>query len=669
MKIQYHPTRLLKELEKNPEGYLQDFLSDISNTEISIRDYELGNYLLDFKEGILAAFGFTGSVQIPYHQDEKGLVLALLRILIEKALEDELEALLLRADVSYSDLWTLLGALCVHVQNFSTERGATKGAPIIELVGGKYHIRIPDHVVIVERNLSVAAIVRIMLCVGDDFLVNYLSNHVNREGVAGKFLSLTNLVARNEGFRGDGNVVTTYVTNSSVRNLQKATKNFRGDFGLRLHHACLAARSNVVQPHNLEMSIDFSAPGNSVKSLLDTLQSSQEVVFLRGCLDVEDRGEPCVYPYVDFFDDKGILRHHIDSEEYSLVGQRQICVVSSLGGQRILLRKFANQIRGTRGVIGFVVDLARAVQAGVRDLHIDAADELIERYQLDVGLRIALINELAVLDRKGAIFWILTGWDEIPKEMVTNAVMLIRPLRSYLLLTTDLYRTRASLYGDENTASWSIHNVLVALRYDDNQIRDFIDQFVARNPSVNAVMIRRLAAQLPGLASLPVGLEYICRSYADSPVDVLFNFLNRCDGADAAKKIVGQMFSHGGYYSFAELHYDQFANLEPVRFDYVRDQFGGNSGEIVEELFESAVRGDVLQPLLNSPNAYRFIVPEIGYLLLAAVISVPDPRINLKLAHDILLTHPDDVFPRIWLLYAAWGADEAAVAQCQQMIS
>jgi hypothetical protein len=229
-----------------------------------------------------------------------------------------------------------------------------------------------------------------------------------------------------------------------------------------------------------------------------------------------------------------------------------------------------------------------------------------------------------------------------------------------------------------------IDGAVYVLPFDRDQVADFVTQYCDLDDEASETRIHRLAAELPGLASLPGGIEYICENAPkDSIVEILLGFINKDQQEtgylllspdriadyrgglpeweavaiqDAFKIIMANVAPSGRSVAgtLAQLSVQETAQriwwVEPDKL------------KSATQWFDRAVRSRVLQANGDDTATFRFTTSEVGYLLSAIHVGYSlEPFPQLDVAHRKWLEHQSDEITRCWLGYALWRTEQYTV--------
>lgn len=358
------------------------------------------------------------------------------------------------------------------------------------------------------------------------------------------------------------------------------------------------------------------------------------------------------------------------NELASSTNQRLILAASPGGGktrlqQEILLRACDSH------VYHLWIDLAQFAMSGIHSLPRFAANQILTGLNQDRDRVVHLEDDLVRLDLGGQICWHLDRWDEVPKTDSRWVAHGIAALSQFLLSSSNPSLVIEQFESNALTPS----SILTIQPFTQSQIVEFLKANLTER-SETTIAIERRAIQLPGLARLPNGLEYLClHPEHETVIDLLLGYINsnlrrRGDSLlnpeelvfETLHEITLQSDSLGSAYLVVKALCRRtkvtFIDVAEISIDEILPYMGANNreenGKLAIERMEKAVQGKLLQSNRDG-RTYAFVVPEVGYLLGALSILVQHHgRRWLDAALKEFQRDPSDPLRQMTLALGAW---------------
>lgn len=355
-----------------------------------------------------------------------------------------------------------------------------------------------------------------------------------------------------------------------------------------------------------------------------------------------------------------------------------LVIVAPPGGGKTRLLQEVLLLSARTHTYHLYLDVAEFSVPRFRTFYHFAAYEILTFTGSDRRDILKLESELLRLDTNGNIVWYLDNWN-------------CNSQRDLSLVNRSLAGLGKSILS---AASSFLPNELLSLNCKDapsfvtiqpftqTQIAEFIKtNSTSRNPA--RTRIERRALQLPGLARLPQGLQYICAHPEHETVtDMLLGFLNstlqknneavfnlqNLDHPNLAEAInessaIGSAFlivkALGNWTRGTAIDFDYIAVDAILPYMGMGNQVENRRGAI--ERIERAVEGKLVQANADG-RTFRFVVPEIGCLLAAFVRLLQHHRNRwLGIAFEQFHAIPFDSICEMMLALGAWHQEKNAL--------
>lgn len=375
--------------------------------------------------------------------------------------------------------------------------------------------------------------------------------------------------------------------------------------------------------------------------------------------------------YLQYIDLEDASQKQITIDELTNASMKRLVLTAPPGGgktrlqQELILRVRASPIYH----IG--INLKTYISSGLQSFHQFAALELLKLLEQPFGTLIRLAEDLLMLDLEHKIWWHIDGWDDVAMlehRAISSAIAL---LSRYTLSTSSPSYTVEQLKGNNESPNGFIN----IQPFAPEQIHEFINL----NSAKHGTRIQHRVSQLPGLARLPSGLEFISKfSENETFVETLFGYINRnlqsigeptIDRANlvfsSPKEFESASESFIAAYLVAKAivgHAIASKPLSVIKLDEILPYMGATSREENHKLathrLEQGVRAKFW--MRNPENqTFQFIVPEVGWLLFAiALFTSVVSRRWLDYALGQYQQDPCNPLYQMMLTLAMWHEEE-----------
>ena len=304
-----------------------------------------------------------------------------------------------------------------------------------------------------------------------------------------------------------------------------------------------------------------------------------------------------------------------------------------------------------------------------------AANEILTRIDSDRRDILNLENDLLMLDMNGNIVWYLDDWDSKSKRDLSSVSSSLAGLGKFTFATSNPFLA-IEMFSSNRISPPSFVTIHP---FTQTQIAEFIKANSAnQNPA--RTRIERRALQLPGLAKLPGGLQYICSHPEHATVvDIIFGFINsnlhknheplfnlENLGVDNPSYAMSESSALGSAFLIAKTLCNRASgtaiDFDNIRVEEILPYMGlGNRTEnqqLAIERLEQARQGSFLQ-VNGDGQTFRFAVPEIGFLLAAiATLSQHHNRRWLDVALEQFHANPYDPICEMMLALGGWRREQ-----------
>lgn len=310
-----------------------------------------------------------------------------------------------------------------------------------------------------------------------------------------------------------------------------------------------------------------------------------------------------------------------------------------------------------------------------RTFHHFAANEILTRIDSDRRDILKLENDLLMLDMDGDIVWYLDNWDSNCQRESSSASN-FAGLGKFILATSN-----PSLAMEQLSSNGVAPSGFVEIQpFTQTQIAEFMK---TNSPNQNPARTRieRRAWQLPGLARMPDGLQYICAHLEqETVVDVLLGFINshleknkespfslvNLDQPNLAETISESSALGSGFLIVkALLNRTRGAMIDFNSFgaDTILPYMGASNQvenrRLASERIGRAVQGKLLQ-VNDDGRTFQLVVPEIAYLFASLDILSQHRRKHwLNFAVGQFRLNPRDPFYQMMLALGVWGQESS----------
>jgi hypothetical protein len=521
-----------------------------------------------------------------------------------------------------------------------------------------------------QEPFSTSKIKNLVATLGNDWLIRYLESYTLNKNIPSLYQSLAEKQAR----------IFHWVEEKSSRWLNKS-------------QAGLCARLWVMQESRPSITPPIGREGlvrNMIALALDQSKigraeaaqkqsTIQDEFFTAYAKKLDEflssqEEQPFIVPDTQVEDEQGNLN---PSSLEDVAGIHGFCLLVGLpGGGKSRVQAWVARKRLSENLgIDIFLDLREYVKTGMASPYEFAANKLIQWLEISVDFE-EMRSFLIELDRKAMLYWHVENWDRITKDDQK------RCLSSLASLTTLLISTEYPLEieGFSNQHSLLPQKQVFHLpRWDERKISLFIEQYIHQNPDDVHSHIKALVQQLPGLASLPAGLRYICESNLASLVDILIGFLNTQQVSmgypqvaislvhskstsfmdwgnpfvNEIYEVVSAILRHGPVKEFDVSRLESIDGIMLGSRLLFQDENLKARTTRAEAMLEAGCYGGLLYR--RSSKSYAFTVPEIGYLMaVISVYSAYDPDFILKQARDFSSHYPQEPSVHILMDYIKW---------------
>lgn len=391
-----------------------------------------------------------------------------------------------------------------------------------------------------------------------------------------------------------------------------------------------------------------------------------------------------VAPNLEYADLLGAVSRPASIDDFSSSKNQHLFLTAPPGGGKTRLQQELLLRARNSGTFHLWIEIRDFPSSGFRSFHRFAANQLLDLVCGNPELLFRLEDDLISLDRNGRICWHLNGWDELAhSDRLSTATECVR-LSQFILSTSN----QAHTLGIFKSRGLSLSGVVKIQPFTQNQILEFIRANLTGD-IVNGGRIGTRTLQLPGIARLPGGLEYICAHFEDETcVDILLGYLDfaltqigqpkidpnelvydglkeigwQSDVLTSAYLIAKATLNHSRRISNDAVIKTRYSSssehLSQIQIDEISPYMGTTKREenrqLAMERIEKVIRGKLLQ-VNDDGQTYRFVVPEIGYLLAAiAVLSRVHGRRWLDRALRVFEKDPHNPIHQMTLALGAW---------------
>ncbi|MDL1894634.1 hypothetical protein FBQ82_00025 [Anaerolineae bacterium CFX7] len=318
-------------------------------------------------------------------------------------------------------------------------------------------------------------------------------------------------------------------------------------------------------------------------------------------------------------------------EMVNSTNQRLIITAPPGGGKTRLLQEIL-LLRPAAPAYHLYINVAEFTVPRFRTFYHFAAYEILTRNDSDRRDIFNLENDLLMLDMNGNIVWYLDDWDS-NSQRDSSSVSSLAGLGKFILATSSPF-----LAMEQLSSNRAAHPRYVKIQpFTQTQIAEFI-KTNSTNQNPSRTQIERRALQLPGLAQLPGGLQYICaHREQETVVDTLLGFINShfekneepvFDLKNLDHQNLPETKSDSSTLGSGFLIVKALSNrtrgttidFSNIGIDAIVPYMGAsNQAEnrrLAIERIGRAVQGKLLQVNADG-QTFRFVVPEIAHLLVA----------------------------------------------------
>jgi len=280
-----------------------------------------------------------------------------------------------------------------------------------------------------------------------------------------------------------------------------------------------------------------------------------------------------------------------------------------------------------------IISLRAFFNPGHRDFYKFVAFSITDDLELSSEIEMHLIRS----NKTKEILWCFEDYDLLSPSDKSFAQQILSGLGAFVVSTADAHQILSEMRSRQLDLPDSIVTILPL---DADEQLEFIEQFVSMYPEAERHFIDHIISILPGLASLPGGLRFICENtQVESITQLLFDFVNRNQtrlGYPPLGRTVEVDVQFGWLHQFdspcvqsafeivkytmtktqevsLELDLSRLT-IQRVERGLILEQPG--PAVSVQTLFERAEQGQlIVGNLENTGKSWRFVVPEFGMLL------------------------------------------------------
>jgi hypothetical protein len=319
---------------------------------------------------------------------------------------------------------------------------------------------------------------------------------------------------------------------------------------------------------------------------------------------------------------------------------RGFCLLSGLpGGGKTQIQVWIARKRKSEDMgYDFFLDLVEYARSGFTNPFDFAAHFLVRSLRMSAGfeaVRSTLIDE----EKNRGIFWHVENWDRLHEEAQSRCLSSLSGLSTVLFSTEDADKVTGLAKKQQLDLPQQVYHILP---WKDRKKSLFVETYLRKKPGENPMEILTRMDQLPGLASLPAGVGYLCDHYAEAPVELMIGYLSahqvaygnlpvevsiRYSGpqlqvdwgnpvVNEVYEIAGLLLRHGPMNVYNRNRVDP---IDPILLAS-RLQNSGATWEArirqASEMLLTGCQGGILYR--SSTRTYAFAVPEIASLLVSA---------------------------------------------------
>lgn len=347
------------------------------------------------------------------------------------------------------------------------------------------------------------------------------------------------------------------------------------------------------------------------------------------CADIHTVYIPQNLEYLEF---EGGTRQPVALDELVKVSNKRLVLTAAPGGGKTRFLQELVLHTNTLPIYHIAINLATYALSGIQSLHRFAALELLKLTGQPYSTVIRLAEELLMLDLERRIWWHLDRWDAVSTSALAAISSSIASLSQFTLATSSP-SCAVEMFNRNGT---TLDAIITIQPFTLEQIQEFIK----RNSAKDCMRIHRRASQLPGLARLPNGLEYICKYLEhETIIETLLGYINCNLGCMGEPAIKPEVFVFGGVKEF-EWQSESFANaysvIKPLAnlalnrkdLPFIKPgelvpYMGTTRQEENQQLATHRIKEGVRAKLWmknNETQSHEFIVPEVGLLLVAIAL-------------------------------------------------
>jgi hypothetical protein len=540
------------------------------------------------------------------------------------------------------------------------------GQPLIVEAGGEYRVAAEAQPVYIFREpLTIQAIISLVQTLGRPWLDSYLTGYVFNKNIPVLF----------KGLSEKQKDLFEWVNTRDLRTVRRARQRLYQRLGSRDNF-----ENRLASPRPAESAKSGARSETAKKSLLEAspdespLRLADYRVQFKGWLD-KQRIDPYIEPDLVLIDEQGNPSPASAGMVDHFPGFTILAGLPGSGKTRFLIEAASRRIATNQhDEIPVFIDLADYAQSGQPDLYEYVSDNLLSASQLSIEFA-ELRRHLLEMERRKRVYWYMDSWDRIlplDRQRLFNHLAM---LSNVLLATnnTQEYMDNVKHYN----AGLPIRSILIQ-PLDRAKLDELIKEY-SNGDQNRQEALTALAQQLPGMSALPAGLHYLAEVRVASVAEILLGFLSsRQTGmghppvslsvarrghtcvidwgnpyVNSVFEIVAALQQRGPGKKFDVTRLERMdmiilgAHLSP------KTKSLESRMKRADELFQAGCQGGLLYR--TELNKYKFVVPEVGYLMAAvAVYGASPPEFFREQATILLAEKPGDIALQVLSVFADW---------------
>lgn len=661
-------------IRENPVLFLRKVIRSISRMGNFSEYLSVECFLTEEFERLVSAFKIPSDVAQQYLSDNKiEPAWDILQMLLEGQISLELRRL---AGTQIGNKRFLarnaIGGIIVHLMLFFDTN----------IIHGEINLPVAE-----KSYTSVADTKKIFLAAGSKLLPLYIRECIRSTDVQESFINF--LTREGRGSLEEGaKLFTLFIVNTSTKNLETDVQAVLRDLGNRILQVIddLGHESEIFEcADSVMVETQSGASTSDIPSPVETTLAITTLATSRGGFPVsredqppgqrtymlEDVLGPFVEPHMEIHNFMTGTTEKATLDQIIQPGSRYLLTAPPWGGKTRIQREIATREKG-HNITDLFIDLNDFVHSGIHDIYAYTARTLRNLWDVPPKHLPEIRERLEVYDQSGKILWHLDKWDDVDAGLRPGLAISIAPLQWWLLSTANPHRAAQLFQPGIATARDTavLHGMITVLPFDKAQIGEYISQYyeLYQDDGVSAGRIQTLAGQLPGLATLPGGLEYLAeQSVSDNTsLNLLKCFITNQLALDSTRNIIQKLF-------------EKWAIIELIPSDLTDECFLLDPNTLVGRLahrdrqqaendvagwFSNAVSGKILAEIPG--RKFEFTVPEIGFWLIAEVICTNQPIADLHRADIVHKKIPRHQFSQILVAYATQRAERQILEEFQR---